>query len=439
MAHDRGVTPAISPIDRSGSVLRAVLILPSESYRADFVEAAAALGVQVIVASDVRQAMSADMGERAVVIDLDNVESAVSTLRDLRETVSFQAVVGVDEKGVEVAAAANQAFGFRSNTLLAVQRTRNKVDFRKAVAAHDIRQPAFALVPSDAAGDGPEAIAAVESVGGFPVVVKPLHLSGSQGVIRVDGMRADGSTDGLAAVIDRVRAIACAPGDPVLIEQYVDGIEVAVEGLLRDGSLEVLAVFDKPDPLVGPYFEETIYVTPSRLDRAVLAEVEQLVWDAARAIGLTEGPIHGEVRIGTNSDGDRCYWLIEVAARSIGGLCGRTLRFGLGITLEQILLRHALNLPMPRSTKQQRASGVMMLPIDGGGRLVAAHGVDQARSVVGVEGVEITVAPGSSVVPLPEGDRYLGFLFAAASDPAQVEAVLREASSFLHMEWDSGS
>jgi hypothetical protein len=200
---------------------------------------------------------------------------------------------------------------------------------------------------------------------------------------------------------------------------------VAVEGLLRGGRLEVLAVFDKPDPLDGPYFEETLYVTPSRVETE---PVERVTAAAAAALGLREGPVHAEVRLGEEPV------VLELAARSIGGLCSRSLRFGLGMSLEEIILRHALDLPLNGVAREDRAAGVMMLPIPRGGELRDVRGLEEARAVPGVGGVEITVPRGRTVVPLPEGDRYLGFIFAKADTPEEVEGALREAHARLDVE-----
>jgi biotin carboxylase len=208
---------------------------------------------------------------------------------------------------------------------------------------------------------------------------------------------------------------------------------VAVEALLRSGRLEVLAIFDKPDPLTGPYFEETLYVTPSRLPAAVQDGIAAAVAGAAAAIGLTEGPLHAELRI----DAEGRPWILELAARTIGGLCARTLRFAAGVTLEELVLRHALGLPVdPR--RETVAAGVMMVPIPRAGRLVAVHGQDDARAVPGVTALEISILPGRAVRPLPEGDRYLGFLFARASTSAEVEQALRSAHAHLEVVIDDG-
>jgi biotin carboxylase len=256
-------------------------------------------------------------------------------------------------------------------------------------------------------------------------VVKPLGLSGSTGVIRVDDAEA------APATFERVRAIAGDPAAPLLVERFVAGPEVAIEGLLRGGALEVLAVFDKPDPLDGPYFEETIYVTPSRHPTGDLAEVRRLAQQACTALGLTEGPVHAEARLSPEGP-----VLLEVAARTIGGLCARTLRFGAGVSLEELILRHALGLPTEGLVREDVAAGVMMLPIPATGTLRQVGGQDEARAVPGVVGLEITVPKGRAVRTLPEGDRYLGFLFARGDTPADVEAALRSAHACLDVVVD---
>jgi hypothetical protein len=219
------------------------------------------------------------------------------------------------------------------------------------------------------------------------------------------------------------------PDEPLLVESFVPGAEVAVEGLMRGGAFETLAIFDKPDPLDGPYFEETIYVTPSRLPAATVERIEATAADAAAALGLTEGPVHAELRV----DGDRVT-LLELAARSIGGLCSRALRFGAGVSLEEVILRHALDEPLAGLERADAASGVMMVPIPRAGVLHEVRGQDDARAVPGVVGLEIGIANGRPVEPLPEGDRYLGFVFARGDAPEDVETSLRAAHARLEVD-----
>jgi biotin carboxylase len=397
-------------------VLRVLLLLPTSTYRApDFIRAATRLGVEVVVGSD-EMPVLLDRGgeggsERAVAVPLDDPQTAADLIVALDDRRGVDAVVAVDDRGVLAAATAGERLGFPHNPPEAVAATRDKAAMRRALAAAEVPQPAF-VVTDDGLPDP----------AGFPLpwVLKPVDRSGSQGVIRTDDLEA------ARAAATRVRALC---DGPLLVEQYVPGVEVAVEGLLRDGELTVLAVFDKPDLLEGPYFEETIYVTPSRLADEALGRVGIVVARACAAIGLVEGPVHAEVRI----DGDQAR-VIEVAARSIGGLCARTLRFGAGIALEELVLRHALGMPLDDIVREPGASGVMMLPIPAAGTLREVRGRDAACAVAGVTGVEITIPPGRDVVPLPEGDRYLGFVFARGDTPAAVETALRTAHAELEIE-----
>ena len=403
---------------------RVLLLLPSATYRApDFLDAARALDVEVVVASDHRQTLAGAMGDRALHLELHDPEAAAAAIVALARRSPLDAVVAVDDQGVLVAAEAAARLGLPANPPAAVAATRDKAMMRRAFAEARVPQPAYRVV-------GPEDdVAAVASELGFPCVVKPVALSGSRGVIRVDDPAAT------VAAATRVRRILCDADDdtggPLLVERFVEGAEVAVEGLLRAGRLEVLAVFDKPDPLDGPYFEETIYVTPSRKDPAILATVASRTADAAVALGLREGPIHAELRVA----GDDVV-VLELAARSIGGLCSRALRFGAGVRLEELILRHALGLPLDGVRREAAAAGVMMLPIPRAGVLTAVNGQDRAEAVTGIAGLEITIHPGRRVEPLPEGDRYLGFLFARAATPGEVEDSLRTAHGLLDVVID---
>ncbi len=250
------------------------------------------------------------------------------------------------------------------------------------------------------------------------------------------------TVDQFVAAVRRIAAIlrrddVTVSGDAadyLLAEAYIPGLEVALEGLLNHGELNVLALFDKPDPLEGPYFEETIYVTPSRLPAAVQRRIAVVTAEACLALGLREGPVHAELRV--NDDGP---WVIEVAARSIGGLCSRVLRFGTGASLEELILRHALGWPIETLERERRAAGVMMIPIPRAGRLRAVRGVEEARRVEGIEDVTVSAHPGQELEPLPEGAQYLGFIFARADTPAAAEKALREAHAHLAVDIDSGA
>ncbi|MGH8898337.1 MAG: ATP-grasp domain-containing protein [Egibacteraceae bacterium] len=405
---------------------RILLLLPSSTYRAaDFLRAAAEVGAEVVVASERRQALAPLMGHRALTVALRRPGKAADRIVALAEQAPLDAVVAVDDQGVLVAAQAAARLGLAHNPPEAVAATRDKAVLRRRLAAAGVQQPEFRVVAGD------DDVAAAAAAVGPPVVVKPVSLSGSRGVIRADDPAA---AAGAAARVRRILEDAGEdPACPLLVEGFVPGAEVAVEALLRGGRLEVLATFDKPDPLDGPFFEETIYVTPSRLGPATLQEVRETTAAAAVALGLVEGPVHAELRI--NSEG---VHMLELAARSIGGLCARTLRFGMGMSLEQVILRHALGLPLDDLAREAAAAGVMMLPIPCAGVLREVRGRDEASAVPGVAGLEITILPGRPVRPLPEGDRYLGFLFARGETPEDVEETLRKAHAHLDVIIEPG-
>jgi biotin carboxylase len=398
---------------------RLLLLLPTGTYRAgDFLAAARVLGVEVVVASE-RRLVS--LGDAQLTLDLRRPDAAAAAIAAAAKETPLDAVVAVDDQGVRVAALAAERLGLPGNPVQAASLTRDKAAMRRALAAAGVPQPAHRTIgPSDDA-----AAAAVEV--GIPCVVKPVSLSASRGVIRANDPRA------AVAAAARVRSILAEAGeDPdgrLLIERYVPGAEVAVEGLLRAGAFEPLAIFDKPDPLEGPYFEETILVTPSRLPDETVSQLIRTTVDACAALGLREGPIHAELRVHRGN-----VWMLELAARSIGGLCSRSLRFGVGVSLEELILRHALGLPLGGLRREAAASGVMMLPTPRAGVLREVRGQEEARAVPGIAGLEISVGRNRPVRPLPEGDRYLGFLFARGETPAQVEHALRAAHARLEID-----
>jgi biotin carboxylase len=255
----------------------------------------------------------------------------------------------------------------------------------------------------------------------YPAVLKPTFLSASRGVIRVENKTEFVAAFERIARMFRSSDLASAPAIAILAEGYIPGTEVALEGLLTDGSLQRLAVFDKPDPLEGPYFEETIYVTPSRLPAAKQEAAWACVEESVSALGLRHGPIHAEVRLSAAG-----AWLIEVAPRSIGGWCSRALRFDSSMSLEELILRQALGQDVRRFQREPAASGILMIPIPRAGFLEKVEGLDQARAIPGIDDVRLAIPLGERVEPLPEGGRYLGFAFARGDTPEEVEEALRK-------------
>lgn len=414
--------PAPGPAPSGDAPRRVVLLSGPATYRAEaFATAAARIGLEAVRVVDTPAGLDvAWQGPHA--IDFSQADAAAHRIADLATEQDAAAVLALDDSATLVAASANALLGLPHNDPAAALAARDKFVMREALAAGGVPVPDFQRHPLNA---DPAAIAATLR---YPSVLKPLRLSGSRGVIRVN------EPAGFIAAWHRTRRLVLRDGadperDHLLIEEFLPGVEIALEGLLTNGSLQTLAIFDKPDPLDGPFFEETIYVTPSQLPEATQAAISARTAEAAHALGLRDGPVHAELRIN-----DRGIWLIEMAGRSIGGLCSSVLEFGIGVRLEELILRHAVRLPLPATERTARAAGVMMIPIPRGGMLRAVHGETGALAVPGVTGVEITAPLNQLVVPLPEGASYLGFIFAQGETPAQAEAALRQAHAALRFE-----
>ena len=398
---------------------RSVLVVsPPDSYRiTPYIRAAQSLGLDVLLASHGEWAMSAP-GTIGMDVPLDDAGRAMSILVAECSGRQVDAVVGTDDSTLHLAAELARYLGLRQNPPHAVQLARRKDLSRQALADAGLNVPSFRVV------DVRKAVARPPDDIDFPCVIKPLALAGSRGVIRADDPAR------LAAALKRTAAIIADEKDEyesshVLIEDYITGREYAVEGMLNDGRLEILTLFDKPDPLEGPFFEETYYVMPSRLDEDTQRRMAEQVQAACLAFGLRTGPIHAECRVN-----DQGVWLIELAARTIGGLCSRLLSFGTGYSLEQLVLANAVGLELsPR--RQRGAAGVLMLPIRESGVLRRVEGVLSAARLPHIDDVQITIREGSRLLALPEGSSYLGFVFASAEDPHTVEAALREAHEML--------
>ncbi len=411
------------------SAKRLLLLIPTTTYRTeDFMEAARRLDVDLVVAAERPNVMAGEFPDHLLTVPFDDPERAARELAEYARRRPIDAVVPVDDETTLVGAAIAARLGLRCNPMGAVAAARNKRLMRERLAKAGVPGPAFTTV---SVHEDPAAVARRMT---YPCVLKPLVLSASRGVIRADNPAA------FVAAFERVRAILAEPDvaalgdgtDQILVEAFVPGVEVALEGLLRAGALSVLALFDKPDPLDGPYFEETIYVTPSRLPTATQRVIADVTAQAARALGLEDGPIHAELRLDARAPADAPRpVMLELAARSIGGLCSRTLRFGTGLTLEDLILRRALDLPIASLEREGRAAGVMMIPIPRAGVLEKVEGLDAAEAVPLIEDVTISAHPGETLVPLPEGHRYLGFIFARGDDPAAVERALRDAHARL--------
>jgi predicted ATP-grasp superfamily ATP-dependent carboligase len=449
---------------------RVLLLLPTTTYRTHaFMEAAGRLGVELTVASEEASTLTQLNPSGLLPLNFSDPQQAALQVVQFAQEHPIAAVVPVDDQVTVCAAAICQALGLRHNSVESANAARNKHRMRELLGHAGVPQPRYKLCSLD---DDPVHIGdRVE----YPCVLKPLTLSGSRGVIRantdlefvravvrldhilrsefselhssagprsrrepslrngaettVESSRTRESSDRSlttsATTLIRVPVLP-AIARQFLVEDFVAGPEVALEGLLTGGELRVLALFDKPDLLDGPFFEETIYVTPTRLPVSVQDEIARCAARACRAIGLTEGPVHAELRI--NAGGP---WIIEINPRSIGGLCSRVLRFGTGLSLEELIIHHALDVNYDPPKRENQPAGVMMIPTPRAGVLTEVRGLDQAKIINGIEQVSISAHLGQELVPLPEGALYLGFIFARAASPAAVEAALRQSHARL--------
>ena len=400
---------------------RVLLLIPRATYRAaDFLAAASRLGLDTVIGSD----GALPIGARPLIrVEADDLPGSVE--RIVRRSGPLAAVVAVDTPMLAVAAAVAERLGLPHNPIAAVRATLDKTAQRRLWAASGVPQPAFRPI---AVSDRRAVVSAAAEVG-FPCVVKAVSLSGSRGILRADNPEAAAEA---ARCIRRVLAEAGRPeGEPLLIEGYVPGPEISIDALLADGVATVLAVFDKPEMPDGPTFEETMLICPPRLADDTLAAAVAVAERAARALGLRHGPIHAELRIDARH-GDERPLMLELAARSIGGLCARALRFVDEATLEELVLLNALGC-RATARREPGTAGVLMLPVERAGVLYAIEGRAEAAAMPGITGLSITIPPGQVVHPLPEGDRYLGFIFGAGETRGDVEAALGAARQRLRV------
>jgi hypothetical protein len=413
--------------------LKRVLIIASTTgYQIrSFGDAAGKLGVRLVFASDRCDQLEDPWWDEAIPIRFYDELGGLQRIVDALVANPPDGVIAVGDRPVTLAARVSEAFSLPGNPVGAAQASRNKLESRRALQAAGLLVPKFRAI---SLADDPRALSITFD---YPAVLKPLAMSGSRGVIRVD------SSFEFLGAFERLRALMAQPDvrverdsahDRLLVESFIPGREYALEGVLTDGSLQFFAIFDKPDPLDGPFFEETIYLTPSRESKVVQGAIAAAVAAGAAAIGLRHGPLHAECRVN-----DAGVHLLEIAGRPIGGLCSKALRFistGGEASLEEVLMRHALQEDVRGFARERRASGVMMIPIPHRGVYKSVEGERDARAVPDIVDLQITAKPDTTLVPLPEGRSYLGFIFARATTPLAVEQALRTAHAKLRFTID---
>lgn len=425
---------------RKPDVRRVLVVSSTTGYQLRaFNEAAELRGIELVFATDRCHKLDDPWQDRAVAVRFHALEESVQAIVERHRRHPVDGVIAVGDRPVVLAARAADAIGLPWHSVAGAMASTDKRHSRSALAVAGLPAPDFCALPASPSGRRRPT-----STLGFPVVLKPAGLSGSRGVIRAN------DPGEFEAAFDRIRALLARPQirsaragleDEILVERYIDGREFAVEGVLTHGHLHVFAIFDKPDPLEGPFFEETIYTTPSSVDGDLQAHLIDNVARGTRALGLSHGPIHAECRV--TPDG-RVY-VLEVAGRPIGGLCSRVLTLertdpnaGLrapnSASIEEVLLRHAIGESVEEWVREDHGAAVMMIPIPARGMLKGVTGEDEARRVAGVTDVRITAKRGQLLEPLPEAGSYLGFIFARAATAADAERAVREAHGQLTFE-----
>lgn len=410
---------------------RVLILSTTTGYQLrSFGDAATKLGVELTFATDRCHALDDPWQDSAVPVRFFDEDGSLEAVLEADEARPIDGVIAVGDRPVVLAARITEALRLKGNSPIAARASANKRLAREAFERSGLPVPWHFSVRTTT---DPQQVAFRAR---YPCVIKPLGLSGSRGVIRANDPHE------MICALQRVYALLARPEIKVLrtglegevmIDGYVEGREYAIEGVLTDGEFHPFALFDKPDPLDGPFFEETIYVTPSRLSDVEQSQVFASIARACSALGLTHGPVHAECRVGPEG-----IFVLEVAARPIGGLCSRVLRFGERgqISLEEVLLCHALGQDITAMTRDPRASAVMMIPIPAKGHYKGVQGQQAARRVDGVEDVTITAKIDQLLEPLPEAGSYLGFIFARADTPERAEAAVREAHRRLQFEID---
>lgn len=401
---------------------RVLVIAPHGSYRtAPFIQAAKKLDVDVLIASQGEHSIVSDYVQ-GLHIDFTNENQAIETILAEAQKQAFSGIIGTDDTTTELAAHVAGKLFLPHNDPQAVKVAQRKDLARLSLKKSGVKIPEFELLTTT------KSLSAQTIQVSFPAVIKPVALSASRGVIRVNNkIELEQAVERVTTMLAEERQIDKAIREILLLEEFIPGKEVAIEAMLHNGELDVLAIFDKPDPLDGPFFEETYYITPTSFSDGIQKEIKETVLTSCQAYGLKEGPIHAECRIN-----EKGVWILEVAARTIGGMCGRLLSLGTGHLLEELVLLHAMGKRVEIKTVKS-AAGVLMIPIPGAGILKRVEGLLEAQRISFISELSIEVRDGYELVPLPEGNSYLGFIFAEAPTVEEAEKALRDAHACLNI------
>ena len=401
---------------------RVLLIAPHGSYRtASYIKAANTLNIDVLIASQGEHSIVSDYVQ-GLHVNFQNEKHAIDVILAEAKKQAFCGIIGTDDTTTELAAKVAEKLSLPHNEPQAVKIAQRKDLARLSLKKSNVKIPVFDLLTTT------KSLSEQTIQVDFPAVIKPVALSASRGVIRVNNeLELSQAVERIKNILLEERQLDKDIREILLLEEFIPGKEVAIEAMLHNGELDVLAIFDKPDPLEGPFFEETYYITPTSFSDKTQQEIKKTVLESCQAYGLSEGPIHAECRIN-----EKGVWILEVAARTIGGMCGRLLSLGTGYSLEELVLLHAMGKQVEVHAVES-ASGVLMIPIPGAGILKRVEGLLQAQRIPCISELSIEVRDGYELVPLPEGNSYLGFIFAEAPTVTEAEKALRDAHDCLNI------
>ncbi len=385
-----------------------LLVIPENSYKSnDFVVAAEKLGIDFLIITDSEQVSS--KFSDTVIINKFDAELNKNNLKKLKDVTH---VLPVDHSALKFSGYLVDLLEVKGNKLESINLSMNKYESRKIFnSLLDIKV-------------NNEIIKNIDDVNTFinkngTSVLKPIYGTASKSVLKINNVEKNKEQ------IEKLMQ-DCFDQD-LVIEEYIDGKEYALEGTIINSELKKIVIFDKPVEYKHPYFEESIYITPSELSSEAEKRVVSIVDKACKKIGLEDGPVHVEFKINENQ-----IFIIEINPRMIGGLCSRCLSFGLfKVSLEEIILHAFMNNELKNIELLNNYVGVLMIPTPKSGKFISIN-KEELENIPNISNVEITVPEGSDLLEPPYGDKYLGFAFSQGIDKKTVNESLLTAMNLAN-------
>ena len=373
-----------------------LLVIPENSYKSnDFVTSAEKLDLDFLVITDSQQ-VSGQFSDTVIIHSFD--EELENDVKEKLQDVTH--ILPVDHSALKFSAYLVDLLKAKGNNTKSINTAMNKFESRKIFNSISEIKIQNAIVKK------------IEDIEIFinengTSVLKPIYGTASKSVIKVESFQEN------KAEVEKLMQ-DCSDQD-LIIEEFVDGSEYALEGNLINSELNKIVIFDKPINYKEPYFEESIYIAPTEIPDKTQKEIVNLIGKACKKLGLENGPVHVEFKIHNKE-----IFIIEINPRMIGGLCSRCLSFGLFKTsLEEIALHAFLNNELKSIDLLSNFVGVLMIPTPISGKFISIN-KNELESIPNVSGVEITVSENSNLLEPPFGDKYLGFVFSQGDSKEKV-------------------